>query len=255
MKKFFKAVSTILFGMHMWLPIVYSLIFLMIAALSGTIGGSWPFYFIGLALSFLGSLLLVYFVKPRKKEEETAKSVKAATTAEVAFTPVKKTDYLREDTDRTDMSGYVAAEQAKYAGNMSATPSSMYGGYAAPAPAPMPEPDRTAYSSQSGYGDYARPAQPEAHEAIYTSFSSSPSQSQPDTQPTFTPYVQPRNAQSPTSQTVSDYERSKASSYETPKIFRMRVDPNVLVYEYSDRYEKYQQLPSGDRRLISVEYK
>lgn len=254
MKKFFQVVSTVLFGMHLWLPIVYSLIFLMIAAISGTIVGSWPYYFIGLALSFAGSLMLVYFLKDKKAKKE-------ASTAEVSLTqkpkepetPIapqsERTKYVLAD-DRRDASEYVAAEQARYTNRMYAEPGAYY---EAPRPASRPE-DRPV--SDYGYGnDYSRPTQSE-HDGVYSSFSSSPSTSAPEpSQPAFSPYLQPQNAQSDRTISISDYEAARARREETPKIFRTRANPNLLIYEYSDRYEKYEQMPNGERRFISVERK
>lgn len=280
MKKFFKGLSTVLFGMHFWLPIVYSLIFLMIAAISGTMATAWPFYFLGLAIAFAGSLLLVYFLKDRK----LSKGKKSASTAEVALTSkdkdsaseAKKSEYVLDDGDRADMSDYIAAEQARYAGNMTAQPgmnmSDNRAYYAEPAPQSTqfnnnymsPHPAQQPMNGyEGGYGSpqpgYVRPNyDPQtAHDALYSSFSSSPTTPSAPSQSSFSPYVQPQNVQTENATRISDYEAAQAgrTDRETPKIFRMRSNPNILVYEYSDRYEKYEQLANGDRRRVSIEYK
>ena len=44
-------------------------------------------------------------------------------------------------------------------------------------------------------------------------------------------------------------------SDETHRIFRLREDPNVLVYEYSDRLDYYRRSPSGNNEFIRRKYK
>lgn len=299
MKKFFGTIGKILFGMHLWIPIVYSLVFLVIAAISNTLGGSWPFYFIGLSLSFAGALVLLFVTTSKKEKdksgvktaethETTARTEEAAPLAksQPASEPRRSSYVLADETDYEETSYRAFDEQSAYS-NMTARPGTTVGdqrtatpenrssydapemrryyGYERPVeqrsareqlqPQPQPQPQYTQYYQPQGAGTPPPQPQPQtAHDALYSSFASSPSQQQ-----NFSSYVQPMNVQGENTVHLGDYEAAQAAARmaeaEKPKIYRTRERADVLIYEYTDRYEKYRVLPSGEQERIGVEYK
>ncbi|MCH5164339.1 MAG: hypothetical protein J1F36_04915 [Clostridiales bacterium] len=58
---------------------------------------------------------------------------------------------------------------------------------------------------------------------------------------------------------MDDYNRpmsyNEPVSDEIPKIFRLREDPNVLVYEYSDRLDYYKRSSDGNNEFLRRKYK
>lgn len=67
--KFLKLMRFLLFKIHLWLPLMYSLVFLIITVTSGLLTVSWPFYFLGLSLSMIGTLGLVYYTRKKSKDD------------------------------------------------------------------------------------------------------------------------------------------------------------------------------------------
>lgn len=271
LKKIFKGISMALFGMHLWLPVAYSVIFLVIAAIAGALDGAWPFYFIGLSISFAASLGLTYYmsVRGRRQEPEEKEAPQSEITAEKpaqpSYTPppapVQKPRSFEseapakpsraEEYERFENeAARIYEEQVRYSQHMTGTPDSVgsgylqphrQDGYARPAePYKKPEPARPDYAGAQS-----------ALDTLYPSFtSSSPSN---ENRSSFSPYVQPGNVADEHAARLEDYESDKKESEEQPKIYRTRKDPNVLVYEYSDRIEKYYLGEGGTLTFLSSE--
>ena len=53
-----KMIKKLLIGMFLWLPLLYTVLFIVISLFTGTIGGNWGFYFVGLSVSFRAKWLL-----------------------------------------------------------------------------------------------------------------------------------------------------------------------------------------------------
>ena len=87
----------------------------------------------------------------------------------------------------------------------------------------------------------------------------------------FSPYVQPSNY-GEGGMKLGDYDRrarrderetpapepDRDDGYAgtvTPRIYRLRGEPNVLLYEYPDVYKKYYINADGSRTLLSTQYK
>ena len=275
MKKAWSLIKKGLFGMHLWIPLSYSILFLVIALITSTIDGSWPFYFIGLSVSFLASLALTYYIAQRNEE-------KIFTAVEIPSEPAPQPDQKtllqplptkKPATNHVGQAGYedeatrIYEEQLRYSSAMRGSPnasvntdgySSRVGDYTRPTD-PYAEALNRSVASQELYGTeeptsngYYGNRDPEAnaHDALYSSFSDSASEDKSS----FSPYVQPANAQTGTpTRGLDDYASPRAE--EKPKIFRTRKEPNVLVYEYSDRYERYYLRSDGSLTRISTEPK
>lgn len=52
-----------------------------------------------------------------------------------------------------------------------------------------------------------------------------------------------------------EYRDASTRKHEEPRIFRTRTDPNVLIYEYSDRLEFFRRESNGNLTFLSVERK
>ena len=258
--KILKIITKALFGLHLWLPIAYSLVFLAVAAMSEMLVGSWPYYFIGLSLSFAGALGLVYYMSvrraahgdkppaPPKEKKEPRRIVPAA--------PVN--DYESAE----DAAARIRDEQMKYAQAMKATPSGISGAkYADVPPAEPVAPKAEAFmrpeTMQQYYGDAVRPetTAQSAHDALYPSFSSNPAGgTESPSNSNFSPYVQPPNVASAQSASLNDFE-AKSEHREKPQIYRTRKEPNVLIYEYTDSIEKFYLNPDGSLTYLCTETK
>ncbi len=279
-----KGIGKILFGMHLWLPLSYSVVFLVLAAVTGTLEGAWPYYFIGLSVSLVASIVLVYLTASVKKRN-SASDISAnpvGRDGEPLPPPIthrsdrpssRKEEYARYE----DEAARIYEEQMRYSGQMNARPNNIGAGtyvpqsdYTRPSESPRP-PYRPAPSAEQRrsseealYGNDAvgnmnkyYGTKEDAHDALYSSFSSAPV-STAERAPSgshggFSPYVQPSNIAPPDSPRVEDYSSRRAE--EKPKIFRTRKEPNVLVYEYSDRYERYYLGKDGSQTLIGRESK
>lgn len=272
-----KGIGKILFGMHMWLPISYSVVFLVLAAITGTLGGAWPYYFIGLSVSLLASTALVYLTARGKKKEGDRPTNNVSRDGAPLPPPIThrsdrpahgKDEYARDE----DGAARIYEEQMRYSVQMNARPNNVGAGtYVPGGDYARPEPPRPSYNPASSderkrseealYGNDADNlnkyygTKENAHDALYSSFSSAPVSTAERSQPAsggFSPYVQPSNIAKPDSPRVEDYSRR---AEEKPKIFRTRKEPNVLVYEYSDRYERYYLGKDGTLTLIGRESK
>ena len=91
--------------------------------------------------------------------------------------------------------------------------------------------------ADGGYQGYVNPMQPDRERGE------------------FSPYVQPANSQSRSGASLSDYDDAAASGREQPRIYRLKSEPNVLLYEYKDFFKKYYINPDGSKTLLSTEPK
>lgn len=250
--KIVKYIFKALFGLHLWLPIAYSVVFVAVAAIAGLLAVSWQYYFIGLSLSLFASLGLVYAsarrvrnkaAQPRPEPRETRKPI----------SPRPARDYELTE----DAAARIADEQMRYTQAMKATPSGISGATYAP-------PQESAHGAdvfmrpetmQQYYGGAVRPETTEqsAHDALYPSFSSSPTAEETPTS-TFSPYVQPANIASAQSPKLSDLD-SNRDKRGKPEIYRTRKEPNVLIYEYPDCIEKYYVNADGSLTYLSTKTK
>lgn len=256
--KVWKIITKALFGMHLWLPIAYSIVFPAVAAITERLEGSWPYYFIGLSLSFAAALGLVYFSSVRAKSRTADEKPAAQTPPEKQEKrrPLPANDYESVE----DAAARIQDEQMRYTQAMKATPSGISGAKFGDAPpaehaAPKAEAFMRPETMQQYYGDAVRPetTAQSAHDALYSSFSAPAGYEEP-AQSNFSPYVQPPNVATPQSAKLDDYDERLARR-DQPKIYRTRKEPNVLIYEYSDCIEKYYVSPDGSLTFLSTETK
>ena len=59
-------IKKLIFGMFLWLPALYSVIFLIVSAVTGTVGKTWGFYFVGLSVTLIASVVLTYITAHRR---------------------------------------------------------------------------------------------------------------------------------------------------------------------------------------------
>lgn len=237
-------VKKILFGMHFWLPALYTVVFTVISLIAGVAGGNWPYYCLGLSLSLLGSVILTYITGTRGGNNASAERAAEAQSAEER-TPVKPygspAPSVGDEGDE-DEALRVYDEQLRYTKDMTATPSQANGEYYNNDDELMKGGAMKEYyaADERRYGGkgYVNPA-PRA-EVENKSFS---------------PYVQPANSRSASGARLSDFDDAAASGREQPRIFRLKSEPNVLLYEYKDFFKKYYVNPDGTRTLLSKEFK
>ena len=274
-----------LFKMHLWLPIAYSVVFLIIAAASQVLGESWPFYFIGLSVSLLGALVLAYLtlsrtpVRPSEQKREDIPAVRPEPAPAYVPPSGPRPSAVRpdpaEDYARTEKAAArVSDEQARYTQAMTGQPNNVSELYTAASPAGTTDLDPPEMRSdfmrpdamQSYYGEAVVPdtdTARSAHDELYPSSPYSDGTRRSDRRqeerrngPAFSPYVQPVNAASPNAAHIEDYDNGRRSHRgEKPTIYRTRKDPNVLVYEYSDCYERYYMNQDGSLTYLNTENK
>lgn len=257
--KVLKFISKALFGLHLWLPIAYSIGFLAIVAISGLFEGSWPYYFIGLSLSLAGSLGLVYYSSVRARVKSPEKATPAPEEKPVAPRPQPSSRPDYESVE--EAAARIRDEQQRYAQAMKANPSgningAQYADVQTPAPAPKAETFMRPEAMQQYYGDAVRPEMTAqtAHDALYSSFSAPPAPGEAPQNNQFSPYVQPSNVAAG-SPKLDDYESTRRTRTGEPKVYRTRKEPNVIIYEYEDCYEKYYLNPDGSQTYLCTETK
>ena len=62
-------------------------------------------------------------------------------------------------------------------------------------------------------------------------------------------YNDPRDNYTNPQYAPQEYSRERPVADEQPKIFRLRDEPDVLVYEYSDRLDYYRRTAQGNEFL------
>ncbi len=92
----------LLVTLGLWLPAVYSLLFLVICAIAGIKlqGGAITFYIVGLVLAFSGGGAIAYlrYKSKKKPEKSSRRNVRSVQKSEYApREPERQTDYARED--------------------------------------------------------------------------------------------------------------------------------------------------------------
>ena len=266
MKKFLSILVKGLFGMHLWIPLTYSVLFLVITIMTGTIGASWSFYFLGLSVSLIASLALCYYVCTHKKvrTEQPPEKKESAEVSKNERLEYQASDGFRDYQRIEEEATRISEEQARYTKAMTGspniiTPSSNFTEYMRATP---PQPERgmgqaeaaSRLYSETQNNDYIGKQKDKinAHDALYSSFSDSDNKEQ-----TFSSYVQPNNSSTPGISLDEYYSRQQSEKHRTekPTIYRTRKDPKVLVYEYSDRYERYYVGDDGKLSLLSREFK
>ena len=260
-------IKKLIFGMFLWLPALYSVIFLVVSAVTGTVGKNWGFYFVGLSVTLLASVALTYLTARRRSGGGGEKQAESRVPASVRQTA----------SDETEAEAAVKAsdETNRFAAEMKASPSAvtgeryddrsersayMAGGrYVDPSSAPDPAtaPDSLGASRDSVMGAsgmdsyYYGGAREERRDAPSGDNSS------------FSPYVQPSNY-GEGGMKLSDYDDSRfggrSSSDEPPadpalRIYRLRSQPNVLLYSYPTEYRKYFVNEDGTLTLLSRQKK
>ena len=277
-------IKKIFIGMFFWLPLLYSAVFLVISLLTRTVGGNWGFYFVGLSVVLLICVVLTYVYAHRSREESTDKARAEEERQDLPAVSAAPAVSGRRGELVPEEEAEISArdETNRYAAEMKGSPSSVNGerydsrsersAYMAggryiddvPAPDPRSAPDSLRSDGDmmggqgmNGYyfGEPEEPAAPNGGKTDSVGFS---------------PYVQPSNY-GEGGMKLGDYDRrARRDERETPaqeingdgygetdapRIYRLRGEPNVLLYEYPDVYKKYYINADGSSTLLSTQYK
>ncbi len=234
----FKIIGFLLFKVGMWMPALFTILFFIVLGITGTEFAlvSGLFWFGLIATALIGVILAIVFAVKKITKKKPAENNRANQQQ------VKKTD-SEEAKSEEQPPQPVVQPQAPYP-------------YQAPAFAPYPPPYQY---YQPPY--YAPPQESAPQEAQQT----------PPSQPAPPQPAQPYQAPVSPQRTASDLqerssfdrnfrmptrERSERADFarrpsfevkreETPRIYRTRKDPNILIYDYSDRVEFYRKTESG----------
>ena len=255
-------IKKLLLGMFLWLPLLYTVLFIIISLLTGMIGGNWGFYFLGLSVSLIACVVLTYLYAHRSAEDK--RDEKEQPSADVR--PVPQLPMSDEEAAVN-----VRDEANRYAAEMKAGPSAVGGErydaeraaylaggrYIDPAPAPDPA------SSADSLGSGGIMGADGLNDYYYGSGKAAPRRSSGDAD--FSPYVQPSNYGGDDGIRLSDYDGARRREEEpaaqdpplfpSPKIFRLRGEPNVLLYEYPTEFRKYYVNADGSLKLLSTQKK
>ena len=272
-----KVIAWLLTALGLWVPLLYSVIFLIVIAIAGIpIETTGTAYFLGLFVSLGLALWISMAVSARKNKTKKEKKVDY-NVAEAK----KKNRKSVPDENITVNSPQPVGSATQVTGDVlqSAVPPSQpqmqqgyiqqqngyaqaYGQYPAHQPSyqqPMPPQQnytqQQAMPAQNGFVPYTMPSQ-------------YPPQ-RPQNSDTFAPYDGVSTSekadglgyagysypQNPTQYVFTEEQKRSATYYadraaatydEKPRIFRLRSNPNMLVYEYSDRLDYYKK--DGDYR-------
>ena len=210
-----RVILFLLKALGLWIPAVYSLLFVLLCAIfKVNFSEVLAIYLVGLAVSMLFAFYVMFIrVMNRKKRRYMEKQKKRA-----QGMARKKNENENEDENK----------DKEEVNAQSVTPTQTPVVEQAPAPASDPVPSQ-AFQPQT-YQQYYNPAQPYRADGP-TQMESYVS---PQTNPTPPQYVSPQE---------SDVKPTMSSS--KPLIFRTRMDPNLLIYEYSDRLVFYKKTLNG----------
>lgn len=193
----------------LWIPLVYSILFVIFCAIFQVdFVQVLAIYFVGLAVSLIFTLYIMFLrVLARKNQRAKKREQKRA----------KGRERKKEREERKK-----AKENAVVADTVNDTTPDQ------PAPEPAEQVQPTPPQSQ-GYQPYCDPALP------YRQDTSTAMESYPPLQINDTPpqYVPPADRGEP------------LMTCSRPVIFRTRMDPNLLIYEYSDRLVFYRKTLNG----------
>ena len=221
-----KVIAWLLTALGLWVPLLYSVIFLIVIAIAGIpIETTGTAYFLGLFVSLGLALWISMAVSARKNKTKKEKKVDY-NVAEAK----KKNRKSVLDENITVNSPQPVGSATQVTGDVlqSAVPPS------------QPQMQQGYIQQQNGYaqayGQYPahQPSYQKADGLGYAGYS----YPQNPTQSVFTE-AQKRSA-------TYYADRAAATYDEKPRIFRLRSNPNMLVYEYSDRLDYYKK--DGDYR-------
>ncbi|MBR2967251.1 MAG: hypothetical protein IKC35_00550 [Clostridia bacterium] len=276
-----KAVAWLLLAFGLWVPLLYSLIFLLVVVLflDVPLASTSTVYFTGLFISFIGAL---WFSMARSANKAKQRQRKKSVGYNVAEVKKKNKDVVPIEENQPQIDDQ-PKEQAQGLDNQQPAPNQY------PQPNQYIQPQQFYQPSQPQYyqppqyapNQYAQPqpqyyqppqyapnqyAQPQPHEQYnqptaredynggrnYTNESNYRDSESSD-------YANRYNERRYDRQVYDrrDYgERTESREYndyanrplanETPRIFRLREDPDMLVYEYTDRLDYYKRTWQGN---------
>ena len=113
-------IKKLIFGMFLWLPALYSVIFLIVSAVTGTVGKNWGFYFVGLSVTLIASVVLTYITAHRRAGVGDEKQAESRVPASVQ----KPTQDGEAD---AEAAAKASDETNRFAAEMKASPSAVTG--------------------------------------------------------------------------------------------------------------------------------
>lgn len=280
-----KIVAFLLIELGLWLPAVYSFAFLIICAVTKTkiTGSILPIYFVFLGIATLISLYFTISRKSKKKKEGNDSSVVGNNLKKVKYKGKAENGYNPSYAE--DNQGFFASQDSYnktnngQAINQGGTMQNQYQGqqqmqgyyppppayYYPPPPAYYYPPPNSYYPSYNPNADNKdleekylakkRPQKQESEDATAEEklFSKKEVYSKPIK---YHDYSNPNGSEELLR--TSSYELEQRlegfSQSEKPLVFTTRKDPNLVIFEYSDRLEIYEQTKKG-LSLLTVEYR
>ncbi len=256
LKKILGFLGTLFFGMHFWLPLVYTIVFVVFSAASGTILENWGFYFLGLSVSLAGSVALVYRGRARASAGDEDKTEAGEEKKKIVYV-------VPPESEKENGSQTIIIEKNPQNGNrpeiapevdirkevdtamssQSARPSDVSGfGYSAPGGQrfePAPPREKPSYYEEAeklAPVDDQRQKDRISENDLYSGFSG---------------YLSPHEPIPERKDQVFAAEQKPVQ----PKVYRTRTDPSVIIYDYPDRTERYRIMQDGSLSLISADRK
>ncbi|MBR2988542.1 MAG: hypothetical protein IKC64_02320 [Clostridia bacterium] len=246
-----KILKFLLFKIGLWVPLLFSTLFLVVIAITQTpFEGIASLFWFGVILTTILSVVGTIGIaigrgKKKRAEKRSAQSAVKPNDGEEQSTPP-------------------APQYAPYGYGYPGYPPYPYPPQVAQQPAPYPVGNATGYPPQP-QTQSEQPAQTDR--PTFTSESNEPSPAEQSSTEGFSRRARFSEGFSAESyacpqgrppESFNDYSfgardrarfdeatRTSQPQAESPKIFRTRKDPSILIYDYSNRIEFYRQTPSG----------
>lgn len=250
------AIRFCLFRLGLWVPLCFTILFFVVLALSGT-----PFaevkgvYVFGLIATVLFAFVFVAFMISQRIQKAAKKIARTSGAPEkakrrrgkISFVDgaeknenVRVRSFFDEPAMGTDAQGADTAERAPAARDSKNADFS--------APEPRRSPARDEVNGSVNFFGYDGGPRPTRENDGFVPYDGAVAERKTPAEEgvRFLPYDRPRESAAPRD-AFADIE-------ERPRIFRTRLDPDILIYEYSDRLEFY-RTEGGKRTFLSSEPK
>lgn len=241
-----KVIAFLLINLGLWLPAIYSIIYLIVCAAARVklVGGIISIFYIGLVVSFVIGLLLSYWVyklKIRKKNPNRNDAKVISQKTEKARKGDSQ-DFSDEDEGPAEIKTHYRKsyyEERDY-GDLN----QKYFGNGEPIKKNRTVDDDEFAIDEEDYDDREKKA---SRRNADKNFSNSLDMEEVKNSKN-------KNDKNLTKRGGYDKREQSAAEIETPMVFAMRNDPNMLVHEYNDRFEFFKKIKTG-YEYIKTEYK
>ena len=257
-----KAAAWLLFAFGLWLPCLFTVIFLIVCAFSATSFNSvLPQFFVGLAVSFVVGIALSYYIDKakRKRKREVKRGLKDTHVSRVG----KETRQSKNEPQVTDE---YRRDEAPHSYEYDYRKDEIYDGFA---PADESAPAYYEDETNESFDPYRPPAgdikasPTPAQEGIIKRSSEKPVYDFRDEAELRGKFFEDEKKSRLGESRGYDFEASAKrrldrltyAEDEPPMIFRSRTDKNIYICEYADRLEYFERTAWGEMKRIDVRYK